>query len=199
MRNCISSSAAATRRSMVGSGSSAARALGWLEKVWKGLTKVPAEGRALEGGNAVGVKPGVEAVDVGAAAVDRAVAVEAGGAGPDVPLFTVDAGDSIPAAGEGVGAPAATAEGRANHVDRAVGHRWYTEQTHRPWQPPRPGRLKDPGVGPASSARFAKKLVRIVGRRAAILREGPTVSVPGTFSDRLAENPEAKRWRRRTS
>jgi hypothetical protein len=107
---------------MVGSGSSAARAFGRLEKVGKGLAKVPAEGRALERGNAVGAEPSVETVDVGAAAMDRAVAVEAGGTGADVPLFTIDAGDSLPVAGEAVAAAAAPADRSSDHVNGSGHH-----------------------------------------------------------------------------
>ena len=83
---------------------------------------MPAEGRALECGNAVGVKPDVEALDVGAAAVDRPVAVKARGPSPDVSRFAVDAADGIPVPRESVGAPSATANRRANHMHQAVGH-----------------------------------------------------------------------------
>ena len=83
-----------------------------------------AERGAPEGGDAVGVELGVEAVNVGAgaAAVDGPVAVKAGGRGANVPLFTVPAGHGVPAPGERVGSPSAPADGRSNHVHGAVGH-----------------------------------------------------------------------------
>jgi hypothetical protein len=84
---------------------------------------VAPERRSLESRNAVGVQPGVEAVDVRAAALDHAVAVETGGAGADVALLAVGAADGFPVAGEGVAVPASAAEGGADHVHRAVGHR----------------------------------------------------------------------------
>ena len=70
MRNSGSAAAAATCRAVALTGRAAARAPRRLEEVREREAQVAAEGRALEGWDAVGVEPGVEAVDVGAAAVD---------------------------------------------------------------------------------------------------------------------------------
>jgi len=135
MRNSRSAAAAATCRAVALTGRPAARASRRLEEVREREAQVPAEWRALEGWDAVRVEPGVEAVDVGAAAIDRAVTVETRRSRTDVTLFTVDASDSLPIPGKGVGVAAAAAHGRANHVDRAVGHSCDTEQASSPWQP----------------------------------------------------------------
>jgi hypothetical protein len=100
-----------------------------VEEVRKSTEQVSSEGRALERGDAGGMQPRVEAGDVGAVAIDGAVAVEAGGSRADLALLAVGTADGGPVRREGVATPRAAADGRPNHVHRAIGHATgYTEQ-----------------------------------------------------------------------
>jgi hypothetical protein len=78
--------------------------------------------RAPEVEFALGVEPGVEALQVDAGASDGPVAVKAVGAAARPQKGTVVTASCVPVAGEAVAAAAPPADGRADHVNKSGRH-----------------------------------------------------------------------------
>jgi hypothetical protein len=103
-------------------GSPASRALFRMVEIGERRVEVSPERRALEVAFALGMEPGVEALQVDAGASDGPVAVKAVGAGARPQKGTVVTASCVPVAGEAIAAAAPPADGRADHVNKSGRH-----------------------------------------------------------------------------